>query len=112
MTCIRPIASLGNRARTSPKLSTCMTARIRRRNAKPLRRFGDDGGDWIGRRGDAVLLTGDRFGMSNADDDQYRRDADPKEGAPRGTGAVASLHSERRAMGPGRRRNGAEVVAA
>jgi hypothetical protein len=54
----------------------------RRRNAEPLRRFGDDGGDWIGRRGDAVLLGGDRFGVSNADDDQqYRRDADPKEGA-------------------------------
>ena len=43
---------------------------------------GDDGGDWIGRRGDAVLLGGDRFGTSNADDNQqYRRDADPKEGA-------------------------------
>ena len=54
----------------------------RRRDAETVRRFGDDGGDWIGRRGDAVLLGGDRFGMSNADDNQqYRRDADPKEGA-------------------------------
>jgi hypothetical protein len=28
MICIRPIAPLGDRARTSPKLSTCITARI------------------------------------------------------------------------------------
>ena len=85
----------------------------RRRNAEPLRRFGDDGGDWIGRRGDAVLLGGDRFGMSNADDNQQ----DPTRRCPKGrsasgAGAVASLWCEQRATGPGRRRDGAEAVAA
>jgi hypothetical protein len=52
------------------------------RNAEPLRRFGDHGGDWIGRRGDVLLLGGNRFGMSNAGEgQQYRRDADLKERA-------------------------------
>ena len=83
MICIRPMAPLGDRARTSPKLSTCMTARIH--DAGMPNRCDASAtmaADWIGRRGDVVLLGGDRFGMSNADDDQqYRRDADPKEGA-------------------------------
>jgi len=62
----------------------------RRRNAEALRRFGDDGGNWIGRRSDVVLLSGNRFGMSNAAvDQQHGCNADPKEGA---SAAPASRH--------------------
>ena len=53
MICIRPMAPLGDMARTSPKLSALHHgAYPRRRNAEPLRGLGDEGGEWIVRRSD------------------------------------------------------------
>ena len=67
----------GSLGRQSPHVAEAFDlhdgAYPRRRNAKPLRPFGDHGADWIVRRGNVVLLGGNRFGMNQACDGQQRR---------------------------------------
>ena len=85
-----------------------------RGNAEPLRGFGDEGGEWMGRRGDVVRLRGDRFGVSNAAAEQQTPPRRRPKGGSASERAAADARRRLRAAArlAGKEEESAEMAAA